>query len=139
MSIDFIRIKWLDGELKIAHRYREVGITVSTREFVLQKPHVNYHVKLEDIVSILPFDEVRGKPMRIVRSGANSDEVTSYSAGAKHYRVCVHRAVMHNRSGIFEMGAMDFVLPIHNELLQAIVRYGELNRIGGEGPDNRPE
>lgn len=130
MSIDFIHIKSLEGELKFVHKRREVGMTVSTREFVLQKPHVNYHVKLEDIVSIVPFEQKTShRPMRITRSGANGNEVTSFTPGAEHYRVRASRAVMHNRSGIFELGAIDFILPLHGELLPLMVRYGELDRL----------
>mgnify|MGYP006976736023 CR=1 FL=1 len=129
MNTDFIRIKSLEGELKIAHSVRDAGMTVTTREFVLQKPHVNYHIRLEDIVSIVPCAEVTSRPARIVRSGANVSEVTSFTAGNRHYRLRASRVTVHNRSGMFEMGATDFVLPIRDEVLQTIVRYAGLNRI----------
>src|SRR5690554_4551054 len=129
MYRDFMRIKSLEGELKYAHKRREIGLTVSTHEFVLQKPHVNYHVKLEDIVSIIPYESMALKKMTMINQSATGDEVRSVTSGAKHYRVHVKRAIIHNRSGIHEQGEMEFVMSIAHELLAAIGEYSGLKKI----------
>jgi hypothetical protein len=129
MNSDFIRIKDLDGELKLSHKKNDYGLTVSTKELVIQKPHVNYHIKLRDIVSIMPFRPAPGKPVRIVAEGALRNEVTQMPNAAGQYKFYVTGAVMHNRSGMFQLGAMEFVLPVVSELLQRIAEYGGLGSI----------
>lgn len=126
MSRDFIRIKSLEGELKLAHKVQEMGMTVSTREFVLQKPHVNYHVRLSDIISIVPYEPPAVRKLTVTREGGNVREITTYRPSSKHYRIRVSEATLHNRSGIFPIGHMQFVLPIHRELLPVIAEYGGL-------------
>jgi len=129
MNRDFMRIKSLEGELKYAHKRMEIGLTVSTHEFVLQKPHVNYHVKLEDIISIVPYESMALKRMTIVNQSATGDEVKSVAAGAKHYKVFVKQATIHNRSGIHQMGQTEFVMSIAQELLSAIAEYSGLRSV----------
>lgn len=129
MNRDFMRIKSLEGELKYAHKRMEIGLTVSTHEFVLQKPHVNYHVKLEDIISIIPYESMALKKMTIVNQSAAGDEVRSVTAGSKHYRIHVKQAIIHNRSGIHQVGQMEFVMSIAHELLTAIAEYSGLRTI----------
>jgi hypothetical protein len=129
MNRDFMRIKSLEGELKFAHKRMEVGLTVSTHEFVLQKPHVNYHVKLEDIISIVPYESMALKQLTIVNQSSDGDEVRSVAVGSKHYRVHVKQAIIHNRSGIHQQGSMEFVMSIAHELLSAIAEYSGLRKI----------
>jgi len=129
MNRDFMRIKSLEGELKYAHKRMEIGLTVSTHEFVLQKPDVNYHVKLEDIISIVPYESMALKRMTIVNQSAAGDEVKSVAAGAKHYKVFVKQATIHNRSGIHQMGQTEFVMSIAQELLSAIAEYSGLRSV----------
>lgn len=128
MYNDFLQLKSLEGELKISHKKKEFGISVSTKELVYQKPHVNYYIKLEDIVSIIPYETV-GKPVRFVSSRSSGNEIANMSIGQNHYRIYTRKAVMHSRSGIFEMGATEFVLPIAKDLLTHAACYGRLNTI----------
>ena len=126
MNRDFIGIQALAGELKLSHKRREIGMTVTTAEFVLQKPHMNYIVQLADIISIVPFDSAGLMKLAIVNKNGSGDQVTSVSAGAAHYRIRVKKASLHNRSGIYTLGLMEFVIPVHAELLAAIGRYSGL-------------
>ncbi len=126
MNEDFIQIKYLEGELKISHKKRDYGLTISTKEFVLHKPHINYIVKLANIVSIIPFDARTLKTIRFESQRSRSREVTESYGQGQHYKIHVASAVVHNRSGLYEMGQMDFIIPIHDRLLQAISRYSGL-------------
>jgi len=133
MNSDFIRIKSLEGELKISQKKTHFGLTVSTKEIVIHKPHINYHIRYEDIVSILPFDTSSFGPMSLVnRQTGGRVEVTRsrWDAGTDMYKVYVRAAAMHNRSGIYPMRAMEFVIPIHAELLETISAYCGLERFG---------
>ena len=100
MYSDFIQIKSLAGELKISHKRQNFGITISTEECVMQKPHVSYYFLLKDIISIYPYEksaELRG-----------------------HYRVHVRQLIVHNRSGIFTLHATELIVPIIPKLLEVI-------------------
>lgn len=128
MNRDFIPIQSLQGELKISHKLRNLGLTVSTEEIVIQKPHVNYHILLDHIVSIVPYEsEIRD--YRYVNRRHNNEEITRREAGLNMFKVYVTTSTMHNRSGIFSLRQMDFILPIHKEILAAIGRYSELKVI----------
>jgi hypothetical protein len=129
MSSDFIQIKSLAGEMKLYHKRKELAATVSTQEFVLQKPHVNYHIRLEDIISIVPFQPNRTKRVPFVNERTSGNEVTYLTAHQAQYRFSVRKATMHNRSGIFQMGPSDFIIPVLDELLQAIAEYGGMKGI----------
>ncbi|SDC53392.1 hypothetical protein SAMN02799630_00082 [Paenibacillus sp. UNCCL117] len=130
MNEHFIRIKALEGELKFSHKKRDFGLTVSTQELVYQRPHANYHIKLADIISITPFEfPVGAKPMRIRREGAGGSETVSVQSGMQHYRIYAKEATLHNRSGIFKLSMVQFVLPVLHDLLLAISRYGGLDAV----------
>ncbi|MEK8128432.1 hypothetical protein WMW72_11000 [Paenibacillus filicis] len=130
MNEHFIRIKALDGELKLSHKKRDFGLTVSTKELVYQKPHANYHIRLSDIISITPFElPVGSKPMRIRREGTGASETVSVETGMQHYRIYAKEATLHNRSGIFQLHSVQFILPVLNDLLLAISRYGGLDAV----------
>lgn len=123
---DFIQIKSLQGELKISHKLRQLGVTVSTEEIVIQKPHINYHIPLDQIISITPYDRMI-RDYSYVNRTDEQEEVTRIDGGSsKYYKILSSRSVMHNRSGIFEMEKMEFVLPLHPDLLATITRVGNL-------------
>ncbi|WP_166244550.1 hypothetical protein [Paenibacillus turpanensis] len=131
MNENFIQIKSLEGELKISHKKRDYGLTVSTKEFVLHKPHVNYIVKLENIISIVPFDIRSLAKIRLEHpQHSQVREIGSFaSAGSQHYKILVTGGTMHNRSGIFQLGSMDFIIPIHERLLKTITQYAQLQSL----------
>lgn len=125
MNNDFLQIKSLEGELKLSHKKGSFGITLSTKELVYQKPHVNYIILLEHIVTITPFEE---KPaVRRGRQGVPTHELRGLEVGRHHYRIYASEAVIHSRSGWFTLGATEFVLPISPEMLSAIGRCSGLN------------
>lgn len=128
MHHDFIQIKSLNGELKISHKMSNIGLTVTTEELVIQKPHLNYHIPLDRIVSIIPY-ESRLRGYSYVNRRDEREEVVRLGAGIPHYKLHVSNSTMHNRSGIFQTGQMEFVLPLHEDLLASISRYSELKLI----------
>lgn len=129
MNDNFIHIKSMDGDLKLVHKKRDFGITISTKELVFQKPHVNYHLKLEDIVSIIPFDTAELKAITFNNRRHSGSELMNMSSGMPHYKIHVQRAILHNRSGIFPLSSAQFILPIHHELLLAISKYSGLSAV----------
>ncbi|MDF2660757.1 MAG: hypothetical protein K0Q94_3548 [Paenibacillus sp.] len=125
MNPDFIKLKPLEGELKLSHKKRLFGITVSTKEVVLHKPHANYYLHLSDIVSITPFESKQSPNLRFVNKQASQQEIVQESDGPPHYNVYVKQATLHNRSGLFPLGKMRFIIPIHHDLMQVIAQFGK--------------
>ncbi|TBL80364.1 hypothetical protein [Paenibacillus thalictri] len=132
MNRDFIQIKALEGELKISHKKYDSGLTVSTKELVWQKPHVNYHILLEHIFSIVPFEPPAGRAMSFHQSYSGNEIIYSGAAGLPLFKVVAHKATIYNRSGMFSLGSTQFIIPIHRDMLNAISKYSGMERIATE-------
>ncbi|WJH33428.1 hypothetical protein N6H14_25765 [Paenibacillus sp. CC-CFT747] len=129
MYNDFISIKEMGGELKLSHKNHHLGLTVSTRELIIQKPHVNYHVELSSIVSIMPFEFHGSRKLTITNQNASGREFTNHSVGSRHFKIYATDVWMHNRSGIYRIGPTEFILPIIGEILEAVSHYGGMDAI----------
>jgi hypothetical protein len=129
MNPDFIKVKALDGELIISHKKNDFGMTISSEEFVLQRPHINYYIKLEQILSIVPFERTRTKPISFLSQRSSGLEITNEAVGVPHYKFYVKEVVVHNRSGISTIGPVEFIMPVIYELLQVISKYGGMSMI----------
>lgn len=127
MSRDFIGIKSLEGDLKISHKKMNYGMTVSTAECVLQKPHVNYHFKLEDIVSVTPFEHVSSPQALFASNGTVGREFARLEFGGPHYRFYVTAVTVHNRSGVFRLGPTELIIPILPDVLRYIAMLGNFH------------
>ncbi|MBD2846763.1 hypothetical protein IDH44_16320 [Paenibacillus sp. IB182496] len=129
MNPDFIQLKAIEGELKLSRKTNDYGVTVSTKELVLHKPHVNYHIKYNDLISIVPF-EIRGKKTHAIRNRREErTELAATSTVNDAYKLYVKAATVHNRSGLSRLGAMQFVLPMHRSLLQVVSDYSGLSQV----------
>ncbi|WP_438445821.1 hypothetical protein [Gorillibacterium sp. sgz5001074] len=131
MNRDFIAIRSMEGEIKLSHKKSAYGLTVTSKELVLQKPHMNYYLRLEDIISIMPVDPYGLKPLRTVQDGSEASGLVSVSPGTRHYRIMMQAAVIHNRSGLRQVRSCDFILPITDEMLRTIGRWAGLNELPG--------
>lgn len=127
MNRDFIAIRQMEGELKLSHKKSGYGLTVTSKEFIIQKPHTNYYLSLQDIWSIMPVDPYGLKPVKFVPDWSEASELVSVLPGTRHYKIKVGQAVLHNRSGLRQLQACDFILPISNEMLLAMTAYAGLS------------
>lgn len=127
MNRDFIQIKVLDGELKLSQKKMDYGITVSTKELVFHKPHLNYYLKFEDVISITPY-QVKEKRLTLTSKREDHVEYARTTASHASYRVYVRKATIHNRSGQYATGPMQFVLPLTAALLKVVGEYSGLNQ-----------
>lgn len=129
MNDAFIAINALNGELKRSVKKSDVGLTVSTEELVLQKPHVNYHILLEDIVSIVPYDQ-KEESFRFTYEKSNNVEMMRTSAATSaSYLLYATKSEIHNRSGRITTGPIQYVMQISKEMLKEIGTYSEMKRI----------
>ena len=130
MNRDFIQMRGLEGELKVSQKKQEYGLTVSTREIVFHKPHVNYVIRYDDIVSIVPFrHDGRRARVSVRHASHGAVEYATPRADADQYRLYASRVTVHSRSGLSVMGAMQFVLPIPPKLMAVIAEFSGLERI----------
>jgi hypothetical protein len=137
---DFISIGAMEGELKLSHKKRGYGLTVTTKELIIQKPHTNYYLLLEDILSIIPAEPYGLKPIRYVQDWTENAGLVSVAPGARHYRLMLRGGVLHNRSGLRQLRSFDIILPIDNYMLQAITAWAGLNPLTeGTSLDGREE
>jgi|HigsolmetaAR204D_1030405.scaffolds.fasta_scaffold00352_5 hypothetical protein len=128
MHRDFIQIRALQGELKISHKLRDLGITVTTKELVIQKPHLNYHIPLDHIIAIVPYDR-SPRDLRYVNQRDSRTEVVQLGSGMNVYKLHVESVLMHSRSGLQRLGRMEFVMPLRDEVLELIGLFAELSMI----------
>lgn len=128
MYNDFIALKNLEGELKIVHKKSNWGMTVTTEEFIVQKPHINYLIKLQDIISVIPLDSYPArKKLKFSHGESIGSELAFAAPSSRLYRFYVRQAHIHNRSGIRRIGTSEFVLPVADELLRAISLHGNMS------------
>ncbi|AJY76701.1 hypothetical protein [Paenibacillus beijingensis] len=127
MNRDFMPLIGMDGELVISIKKAEYGMTVFTKELVYHKPHVNYYIKLADITSIIPFETRESHKVAIGRGLHGTSEYVNLMRGDPSYSLYVRGALMHNRSGLFTIGNMQFVLPVPERALEVIGKYSGMN------------
>ncbi|WP_126428182.1 hypothetical protein [Brevibacillus marinus] len=125
MNSDFIRLKNLEGELKLTQMNRSFSCSVTSKELVLQKPHITYHLFLSDILSIIP---ISAEQKRLLAFRHLCDPVGSGSA-AHSYKIAVKWARIITRSGVAEREEMEFIVPLSNKMLQYIAAYSGLTVI----------
>ncbi|TXK81906.1 hypothetical protein [Paenibacillus sp. N3.4] len=120
MDSNFIQMKFHEGDLKMSHKKKDYGLTVTTKELILHKPHINYYLKLEHIITIIPYKNKGVNTITFINKRSENQELTQLSLGTEHFRIYVQAATVHNRSGLFELGPTDVIIPIHPSMLRAI-------------------
>ncbi|HZG15324.1 MAG TPA: hypothetical protein VE710_09910 [Candidatus Bathyarchaeia archaeon] len=121
MNNDFIRLKNLEGELKLTQMNRSLGTSVTNKELVFHKPHMTYHLFLEDIVSIVPYS----LDTQVVLFRQKHEMIRS-EFGSDYYKVTVKWARIVTRSGVIERENMEFIVPLTDKMLQYIAQYSGL-------------
>ncbi|WP_028559516.1 hypothetical protein [Paenibacillus pinihumi] len=128
MNRDFIQVKTLDGELKLSQKKTDYGITVSTKELVFHKPHLNYFMKFEDMISIVPFEFKGKRSISFENRRDEKVELSSSSVNSNSYKLYVRNATVHNRNGHFQTGPMQFIIPLSDGLMKIVAEYSGMNR-----------
>ncbi len=124
MNNDFIRVKSLEGELKLSQVKKSFGCSVTTKEVIFQKPYHSYHIKFEDIIGIIPAN-VFGQKVAIQDSG---EKIFSNSC-SDYFKISASKIKIYNTHGIFERGHTDVVVPLTSKFLEYVQRYSTLTTI----------
>ncbi|WP_400162833.1 hypothetical protein ACAF76_005160 [Brevibacillus sp. TJ4] len=121
MNNDFIRLKQLEGELKLTQMNKDLGCSVTSKELVFFKPHMTYHLFLHDIISVVPATR-ESFPVAYLHRGQEARpffSADSYKLVAKWVRIV-------SRSGIVERENMEFIVPLSDKMLSYISQYSGL-------------
>lgn len=121
MNRDFIRLKNLEGELKLTQMNNYLSCSVTSKELVFQKPHMTYHLFLHDIISMVPITLDKRNV-----SFQNHSELIQTSFGGEYYKLSVKWARIVTRSGVTEREDVEFIVPLSSKMLQYISTYSGL-------------
>ncbi|NGQ96821.1 hypothetical protein G3578_16775 [Brevibacillus sp. SYP-B805] len=124
MNSDFIRLKHLEGELKLTQMNRSLGTSITSKELVFFKPHVTYHLFLHDIVSLIPF-QLDTQPITF----RHKHELIRAEFGSDYYKLVVKWVRVVTRSGITEKENAEFIVPLSRKMLPYIAQYSGLHVI----------
>lgn len=99
-SQDLIPYKRLAGELLISQRKSHYRITLTTKEFLFQKPHMTYYLLLDDLLGIHPSDmQENHRTQRL-------------------YQLTANELIVITRSGFHSQSPAKLVLPFHPRFLR---------------------
>lgn len=121
MNSDFIRLKHLEGDLKLSQMNTSFGCSVTSKELVFFKPHMTYHLFLQDVVSMIPI-KLETAPV----SFRYQSETIRHTFGSDYYKLVVKWARIVSRSGIVEKEDMEFIVPLSSKMLSYISQYSGL-------------
>ncbi|MBN6188188.1 hypothetical protein JQN58_15035 [Aneurinibacillus sp. BA2021] len=124
MYKDFIKVKDTEGTLLLSHKNGKLGCDVTTKEIILQRPHCTYQILFDHIISMVPHT-LKTKHVMMPTLGNTEEQVSTRFASA-YYKIRTQHVRIYNRSGIYEKGETDFIVPLHDLFLDYFARYSKL-------------
>jgi len=124
MSADFIRVKALEGELKLSQIKSRFGCSITTKELIFQKPHHSYQIQLADIISMVPH-KLNSKDITFATHAPLHEPVVA-SFEKDYYKISVVKVKIYNRSGTHEKGKTEFIVPLSQKMLEYVATYSNL-------------
>ncbi|ASS75541.1 hypothetical protein CIG75_11460 [Tumebacillus algifaecis] len=97
----FVNVKTMDGELKRTEIRRGVGYRLTTKEMILLREEVSYHIYLEDILGVISREEEAPG----IYQEQVGDTTVAHHFGSSSYKIVATKLRMYNRSGVVERGA----------------------------------
>ncbi|SFS45153.1 hypothetical protein [Marininema halotolerans] len=121
----FIKVKPMHGELLVYQRQDQLRYTLTTQELIFQKPHASYQILLTDIIGMIPFELERD-----AKSLDFLSEVGIRPAFSKqYYRISANRVKVINRSGHFERGTTDILLPLNDRFIRHLSAHTDFTTL----------
>ncbi|SEM68947.1 hypothetical protein [Lihuaxuella thermophila] len=116
---NFIPVKRLAGDLLISQKRNNMRYTLTTKEFVFQKPHLSYHILLEDVIGLIPYPV---KPANLPNIFAGEAWLHA-KISANYYKISVREMHVISRQGIYTRGAADLIIPLHERFIQFVKKH----------------
>ncbi|WP_054948703.1 hypothetical protein [Numidum massiliense] len=124
----FIRIKSLPGELLFSQKKRQRKYTLTTEAFIFQKPHTTYHVLLEDIIGLAPFElPHRAHPPHYMRTVGKTELVSKLPQ--EYYKLSVRYVDVINRHGMHTHENSHLILPLNKRFTHKLAEQSALTSI----------
>jgi hypothetical protein len=119
MFHQFIPVKQLAGHLLISQKQNNWGVTLTTKELVFQKPHLSYHIFLDDVLGILPYSfPASHRPLQM-----REEAWLEPTYAKKYYKLSVTKLNIINRQGLLTGGPTDLILPLNERFLEYVEKY----------------
>ncbi|MEW9033804.1 MAG: hypothetical protein AB2404_13965 [Planifilum fimeticola] len=121
---DFIQVKRLRGELLLSQKRNRWGCTLTTKELIFQKPHISYHLLLDDIIGIVPF-----RPKRRTRGEGWNDQWENPDLSSSTYKITASRLTIIRRNGAVRRGQTDLILPLNQRFLRYFQKHTDFTAL----------
>lgn len=118
---DFIPVKQLAGHLLISQKKNQWGTTLTTKELVFQKPHLSYHILLDDVIGIVPYEiEKESTPL-------HKHIETAVEPFTRHYyKLTLSALTIIRRQGIVHQGPTALIIPLNQRILDFLQKHTSL-------------
>jgi len=116
---DFIPVKRLAGHLLISQKKNNWGTTLTTKELVFQKPHLSYHILLDDVIGIVPID-------KDIFPLTKEVEQPTTSFARQYYKLTLSGLTIIRRQGILSKGPTDLIIPLNQRILSFLRKHTDL-------------
>lgn len=124
------RVKQLAGELRRTEVRRNTGFQLTTKEFILQKEDMAYHIALEDILGVI---EDRGQEP-FPDAGLSGETRVTAPTGPEVVKIVAVRMRIHRPSGTVETGAGTLHVRLSAEFRQQLLNLLHAQHGSGKQP-----
>lgn len=121
---DFIQVKRLRGELLLSQKRNHWGCTLTTKELIFQKPHISYHLLLDDIIGMVPFH-----PKHPTRGEGWIGPWAVLDHSSSTYKITASRLTIIRRNGIGRRGKTDLIVPLNQRFLRYFDKYTDFTAL----------
>lgn len=120
---NFIPVKRMIGHLIISQKRNNWGATLTTKEFIFQKPHLSYHILLSDVLGMTPYD------LKEIRPVCDPPYIMQTKHAYNYYKLTAGKLFMINRHGIFAKEDTDLIVPLNARLLHFVEKHTDLTTL----------
>lgn len=121
----FIKVKSMEGELLFSQKRKRLGCTLTTKELIFQQPHATYHMLLEDVIGMIPFQ--LDNPRNHIGSIGETEVVTHFPKD--YYKIAVRKIYVIKRHGMHERNDTHLIIPLNKRFIDKLAEYGNFTML----------
>lgn len=119
----FINVKSMAGELIFSQKRQQLACTLTTKEVIFQQPHATYHILLEDIIGIAPFQLKKAR--NHIGVIGETQLITQFPQ--EYYKLSANKAVVIKPSGVYERHQAHVIVPLNRRFIDQLIKHGRFN------------
>lgn len=120
-NAQFIQVKSLEGELLFSQKRNQLGCTLTTKELIIQQPHATYHMLLEDIIGMIPFQ--LDNPRSHIATIGEANIVTHFPKD--YFKISVRQMNVIKRHGVQERKNTYLIVPLNKRFIEKLAEYDD--------------